>query len=181
MAGSLEVTSDLGRGTTFSVELAQALDVSDTEEEATPVSSISDAGAASGVGAEVVPGSRTVLYIEDNLSNVKLVERLLARRPGIALVPAMQGSIGLTLARDHKPDLILLDLNLPDLPGEEVLARLLSDPRTADIPVVVISADATPGQVTRLVDAGARAYMTKPFDVSRFFKIVDDFCGAKEP
>jgi PAS domain S-box-containing protein len=182
MAGTLSVASEPGRGTTFSVELARAVDVSDTEDEAPPASSISDAAAAtSGVGTDVVPGSRTVLYIEDNLSNVKLVERLLARRPGIALLSAMQGSMGVTLARDHRPDLILLDLNLPDLPGEKVLARLLSDPRTADIPVVVISADATPGQVTRLLDAGARAYMTKPFDVSRFFKIVDDFCGAKGP
>jgi CheY-like chemotaxis protein len=90
---------------------------------------------------------------------------------------AMQGSVGLVLARDHVPDLILLDLNLPDVSGEEVLLRLLSDPQTAEIPVVVLSADATKGQVKRLLDAGARAYLTKPIDVATFYEVLDEHCA----
>jgi len=122
-----------------------------------------------------------VLYVEDNLSNLKLMERVLARRPGITLVSAMQGSLGVTLARDHRPDLILLDLNLPDMQGEEVLARLHADPATAEVPIVVISADATSGQRARLVDAGARDFITKPFDVDRLLQIVDEYCGEPAP
>jgi PAS domain S-box-containing protein len=167
MGGTIAVASELGQGTTFSVELASA-DGSAIPEESFP----REEAAAPAATAP----SRTILYIEDNLSNLKLVERLVARRPTITLISAMQGGLGVTLARDHRPDLILLDLNLPDLPGEEVLARLHSDPRTADLPVVVISADATSGQVRRLREAGARDYLTKPIDVKRFFSVVDTFC-----
>jgi CheY-like chemotaxis protein len=106
-----------------------------------------------------------VLYIEDNVSNLKLVERLLERLPAVRLMPAMQGRIGLELARRHQPDLILLDLHLPDLHGRDVLRALKDDPATARIPVVVLSADATPSQVERLLAAGASDYATKPIDV----------------
>ena len=93
-----------------------------------------------------------MLYIEDNLSNLRLVEEILEHWPGITLLSAMQGTIGLDLAREHQPDLILLDLHLPDLSGDEVLRRLKSDPRTRSIPVVMLSADAQPRQVKRLLD-----------------------------
>src|SRR5256884_9230846 len=76
----------------------------------------------------------------------------------------MQGRLGLDLAREHRPDLILLDLHLPDLPGQEVLRRLLDQPRTRGIPVLILSADATPGHVERLLAARAPAYLTKPLD-----------------
>ena len=101
-----------------------------------------------------IPGdsTATILYIEDNLSNMRLLEVLLRSRPGTTLLPAMQGSIGLDLARQHKPDLILLDLNLPDLPGREVLARLQTSALTQDIPVV-LTADATTIQIERLRSA----------------------------
>src|SRR5207302_1214290 len=101
-------------------------------------------------------------------------ERALSRRTGLVLLTAMQGSIGLDLARQHQPDLILLDLHLPDIPGQEVLRHLQSDPRTRDIPVIVISADATPSQIRDLLAMGARAYLTKPIDVSRFFGTIDE-------
>ena len=114
------------------------------------------------------------MYIEDNLSNLRLVERLLAHRPNVKLLSAMLGSLGLGLAREHRPGLILLDLQLPDIPGAEVLERLRRDPGTSQIPVVVISADATAGQIQRLRTAGAREFLTKPLDVRRFFQLVDD-------
>jgi DNA-binding response OmpR family regulator len=89
----------------------------------------------------------------------------------------MQGSLGVTLARDHLPDLIFLDLNLPDMGGAEMLGRLHADPRTTDLPVVVISADVSEGQHARLLEAGARDFVPKPFDVERLLRIVDEFCG----
>ena len=172
MGGSMSVRSQPGEGSTFSIELAAAQESQLAQLERDPM----------GMEPEVATGTadRTVLYVEDNLSNLKLVERILARRPRIALVSAMQGSIGVTLARDHLPDLILLDLNLPDVSGEEVLARLRSDPRTAELPVVVISADATRGHQDRLLEAGARAFITKPFDVDRLLELVDGFCGTDD-
>lgn len=114
-----------------------------------------------------------VLYVEDNRSNLDLVQRILARRPEVSLLVAMQGQPGLELARTQAPDLILLDLHLPDLPGEEVLRRLRETPQTRSIPVVVISADAIPAQVERLLAAGAQAYLTKPLDVRQFLTILD--------
>ena len=116
---------------------------------------------------------RIVLYIEDNLSNLKLIQRLLAHRPEVRLIPAMQGRLGLDLAREHRPHLIFLDLNLPDVSGEEVLQRLQADPETRPIPVVIVSADATPSQIKRLRAEGARDYLTKPVDVKKFLDALD--------
>lgn len=110
----------------------------------------------------------TVLYIKDNLANLSLVESILAARPEITLVPALQGRLGLDLAWEHRPDLVLLDLHLPDIPGEEVLRFLKTDARTRHTPVIIISADATPGTVERLLQAGADGYLTKPLDVDQF-------------
>ncbi len=90
---------------------------------------------------------------------------------------AMQGGLGLDLAREHRPGLILLDVNLPDVPGLDVLAQLRADERTRGIPVLVISADATAGQKERMLAAGARAYLTKPLDVKRFLSVIDRGLG----
>ncbi len=169
MGGVLSVTSEAGKGSTFSVELASTVDAR-TEDD--PISQEDRTVEAT------LSTPRTILYVEDNLSNLKLMERVLARRVGITLLSAMQGSMGVTLARDHRPELILLDLDLPDMRGEEVLARLHSDPVTVDLPVVVISADATSGQRARLVEAGARDFITKPFEVDRLLQLIDEFCGT---
>ena len=90
------------------------------------------------------------------------------------LLSAMQGSIGLELARQHRPDLLLLDLHLPDMSGADVLRSLLDDPRTRNIPAVVVSADATPGQIPKLLAAGAKAYLTKPLDLRRLLAVIDE-------
>ena len=115
-----------------------------------------------------------MLYIEDNLSNLRLIERILARRADVEVVSAMQGRLGLELARQHHPALILLDLHLPDINGEEILRQLRDDPTTASIPVVMVSADATAGQIQRLLAAGAAAYLTKPLDVAKLLGLVDE-------
>jgi len=86
-----------------------------------------------------------ILYIEDNVSNLKLAERILERHAMVEMIPAMQGSIGLTFARQHRPETIILDLHLPDMHGEDVLKRLKAEPETRDIPVIVLTADASRG------------------------------------
>jgi CheY-like chemotaxis protein len=120
----------------------------------------------------VADEQRTVLYIEDNLANLEVVAHVLAGSPAIRLLSAMQGQIGLDLAREHRPDLILLDVQLPDISGEEVLRRLMQAPLTAQIPIVVVRADATSTQIRRLLAAGAREYLTKPLDIRRFLEVV---------
>jgi CheY-like chemotaxis protein len=103
------------------------------------------------------------------------VQRLLKqRRPHITLLHASDGAIGMAMALERKPDLIFLDLHLPDTPGDEVLRRLWEDTRTRDIPVAILSADATLSQSRRLIATGAKAYLTKPLDVSRMLALIDE-------
>jgi signal transduction histidine kinase len=165
MGGEITATSALGKGSAFSVELAAV----PAPPEALPSASVESTAQPDGERR-----ARTILYVEDNPSNVQLVSRILALRPEINLVVAMQGSLGIDLAREHDPILILLDLHLPDLSGEEVLRRLKRDPRTADTPVVVISAAASPGQRDRLRARGAADYLSKPFDVKALLALVDE-------
>ena len=126
------------------------------------------------IPGETADVTHTVLFIEDNLANVRLMHRIFQRRPGLRLLTAMQGSLGLELAREHRPDLILLDLNLPDLSGDKVLLQLRQDPVLRQIPVVMISGDAIPSQVQRMLDLGAQTYITKPFDVPELLRVVDE-------
>ena len=170
MGGTIKAESQPQTGTTIRVEL-------DTAQETEIQIAAGNGAPALGDGAS--PVRRTIVYIEDNLSNLKLVERSLDHVPGLRLIPAMQGTLGIDLARQHRPDLILLDLHLPDLHGREVLQELKSDPATAAIPVVVVSADATPTQVERLRAAGAADYLTKPIDVESLLNTVTgDLSGS---
>ena len=121
-----------------------------------------------------------LLYVEDNLSNLRLIEQLVERRPGIELLTAMQGGLGIELARFHHPGLILLDLHLPDMHGADVLDTLRSDPSTRAIPVVVLSADATSGQLERMLESGARDYLTKPLDLQRILDLLDGAMAQKQ-
>jgi CheY-like chemotaxis protein len=166
MGGRLGVESDVDRGSTFWVELRTAVP---SHETAAPPPDV----ASSSEPENAVTG--TILYIEDNSSNVRLVERLLRqRRPGVTLLTAGDGNAGFEMALEHRPDLIFLDLHLPDLHGEEVLKRLGEDARTREIPVAILSADATSSQNRRLMAAGAKAYLTKPLDVSQMLSLVDE-------
>jgi signal transduction histidine kinase/ActR/RegA family two-component response regulator len=169
MQGTMGVDSTVGRGSTFWAEFPSAEAPSERAEPESPETSARPAAAAR--------GALTVLYIEDNLSSIELIQRLLGRGRETKLLSAMQGRLGLDLAREHRPDLILLDLNLPDIGGGEVMRLLRADPKTRPIPVVVISADATSEQIRRLRDAGARAYLTKPLDVKEFFSLLTEIRG----
>lgn len=117
-----------------------------------------------------------VLYIEDALSSLALIERLL-ERSGVTLLTAADGATGLAQARHTPPDLVLLDLHLPDMPGEEVLSRLRAVPETRATPVVVISADASPRRIRALLGAGVLDYLTKPIDVKRLLALFDQALG----
>jgi signal transduction histidine kinase/CheY-like chemotaxis protein len=165
MGGTLTVTSTVGQGSRFCVELAQA---QGAPEE------VPDAVAKANKDITSGPAKGwTLLYIEDNLDNVRLVQRILEHRPGNRLLTAMQGSMGLELARRHRPDLILLDVHLPDINGDKLLEQLKATEETSLIPVVVISADATARQIETLREAGAWDYLTKPINVPEFLEIVD--------
>jgi two-component system sensor histidine kinase/response regulator len=164
MGGDIGVDSTVGKGSAFWVELPAA---------ESPLKALPNNHAAELEEARVGDGGK-ILYIEDNLSNLTLVEQMLAEQPQLQLLTAMQGGLGLDLARQHRPDLILLDLHLPDLGGHEVLQRLRNDAVTRHIPVVIISADATARQINRLKAAGARNYLTKPLDISEFFRVIDE-------
>jgi CheY-like chemotaxis protein len=111
--------------------------------------------------------------VEDNLASLRMIERLFNGRPETLQV-SVQGTIALELARELQPVLILLDLHLPDMSGEEALRRLKADPETASIPVVVLSADVTPGRIDRILDAGAVGYLSKPVDVPRLIAYLDN-------
>ena len=165
MGGSLGVTSELGRGSTFWIELALT---------AAPRLLGEPKPAGAGVAAAPATTIGVVLYIEDNRSNVRLMERLLERRPGVRLLHAPSGDDGLRVARAECPNLIFLDLQLPDMSGEEVLRLLLEDEQLRQIPVAMLSADATPAQARRLKASGAIAYLTKPLDISQVMQLVDE-------
>ncbi|HEX4666209.1 MAG TPA: ATP-binding protein [Chthoniobacterales bacterium] len=166
MQGTITVESSVGGGSRFSIHLPRT--ESPLVRGAVGKRLMTDRLALSDLGRQ-----RTILYIEDNLSNLTLIEEMLQEQPGIKLLTAMQGSIGLDLARRSSPDLILLDLHLPDLPGWEVLAQLQASEATRQIPIIVISADATSNQIERLMNAGARAYLTKPLDVAEFYRALE--------
>ena len=124
----------------------------------------------------------TLLYVEDNPANLKLVEQIIARHPDIRLLTAVNGNSGIEIARASQPDVILMDINLPGINGFEALKILRSDPATAHIPVIAISANAMPLDIERGLKAGFFSYLTKPIKVSEFMEALDvalKFAGKK--
>ncbi|GIJ46139.1 hypothetical protein Val02_30250 [Virgisporangium aliadipatigenens] len=119
-----------------------------------------------------------VLYIEDNPVNTFLVDRILSARPGVVLDTAPDGRSGLSSAERLQPDLVLLDLELPDINGEQVLAGLRANPATRAIPVIVISANIDPAIQHRMLAGGARFFLTKPYEVTDLLRLVDGALAA---
>lgn len=167
MGGVIGAQSVAGQGSTFWLELpAVALPTPrEIETESAQIDSVSE--------TETKTQPCTVLYIEDNASNTKLITQLLNRRRGLSLLTAATGTAGLASARSQIPDVILLDINLPDLDGFAVKEQLRAHDATKNIPVIAISADAMPANIERARQAGFVDYVTKPFDVSHLFKLLD--------
>ncbi len=171
MGGTIEVSSQPGSGSTFVIELAASQRPSAETAQNAHEAQLPALGSPHGMRSRII-------YIEDNVSNLTLVARILDRHPGVELIPAMQAAIGLELAREHHPDLIVLDLHLPDMPGTEALKRLKAD--HPDVPVVVLTADAREGQEARVRQLGADDYLTKPLDVPRFVEALAAHLSAPD-
>ena len=166
MGGAIGAENNPDRGATFWMELPLVRDpVAQLEAELPAV--------AAAAAPAKQQRQRIVLYVEDNLSNITLIEHIIVHRPHVKLVAAMQGRLGLDLAREHRPDLILLDLHLPDISGEDVLQGLRQQPELRNTPVIVISADATRGRIERLLGMGVLDYLPKPLDIKRFLQLLD--------
>jgi PAS domain S-box-containing protein len=167
MGGSIQVASVVGEGSVFSVELMRALE---EDMSAAPAKPFVPTGSR----------ARTILHIEDNLVGQRLVERILRRLPNVEFLSAAQGALGIELARRYRPDIILLDLHLPDVPGDEVLRRLRSSDETREIPVIVVSADTSREMADQLVRGGARRFLTKPIDADVLLTAVDELTQPPE-
>ena len=159
MGGVIGVESTVGVGSVFWFELRSSDDPQLVAEEAQ---------AAMVVPTQAPNGApmRTLLYVEDNPANLKLVQQLIARRPDIRLLSAIDGSLGIQLARIHHPDVILMDINLPGISGIEALRILREDEATAQIPVVALSANAMPRDIEKGLRAGFFRYLTKPIKLN---------------
>jgi CheY-like chemotaxis protein len=168
MGGTLTVESEVGKGSVFHIDLERT---TEPFYDAEPVPA----------GAMSVDLKATVLYIEDNLANLRLVERILAHAGDVEVISAMQGRLGLQFARAHRPDVILLDLHLPDMTGEEVAAALKQADETRDIPIVILTAAVHASQRRRLLDLGVHAYLTKPFNVAEMLNLVERVIARPSP
>lgn len=161
MGGLIGVESTVGVGSVFWIELT-AGDVVKTgiEDKSHAAATLSDTGRGGPL--------RTVLYVEDNPANLMLVTKLLARRPDISLLSAKDGRSGVEMAQATRPDVILMDINLPGISGVMALRILAADPSTAQIPVIAISANAMPRDIEKGLKAGFFRYLTKPIKVTEF-------------
>ena len=177
MEGHVGVESQAGEGSTFWIDLPMPeKQLRLTEHRAEPGIPADDAGDAVIKGMVVTPNAGTILYIEDNVANAELVKEIIEiHRPETHFVTSMFGKHAVRLAINNRPDLIFLDLNLPDIKGSAVLANLLADETTKSIPVVILTADATQKQIEKLMTSGARDYLTKPLDIMMFLRVVDEW------
>jgi signal transduction histidine kinase/CheY-like chemotaxis protein len=159
MGGAVGATSQAGVGSRFWIDLptdrlaaAPALPVEPETAE----------------GAALGDRPACVLYVEDNPANLALVQQIVDRHAGVRMISAPSGTLGFGLAISHRPDLILLDIHLPDMSGHAVLQKLRAHPETRTIPVVAVTANAMPDDAARAREAGFDEYMTKPLDIRRF-------------
>jgi CheY-like chemotaxis protein len=165
MGGVIGVESIVGTGSVFWFELMSA---------AEPVLAVESNEPVTALPLQVPHGSvRTLLYVEDNPANLKLVEQLIARRPDLRLLSAGDGMTGIKLARENLPDVILMDINLPGISGIETLERLRAARATAHLTVVALSANAMPHDIAKGLKAGFFSYLTKPIKIKEFMDVVD--------
>src|SRR5690242_8046480 len=165
MGGIIGVDSTVGMGSVFWFELNSA-------NEPQLDADLTQLLVAEAQVQREVP-LRTLLYVEDNPANLKLIEQLIARRPDIRLLTARDGNTGIQLARANQPALILMDINLPGISGIEALKILREDPATTHIPVIALSANAMPRDIEKGLQAGFFRYLTKPIKVPEFMETIE--------
>jgi CheY-like chemotaxis protein len=166
MGGIIGAESTVGTGSVFWVELDLTSERHADNDAAAPFARIDPLVQAN---SEL----RTLLYVEDNPANLMLVEDLIARRSDIRLLSARDGNSGIEIARARRPDLILMDINLPGISGISALKILAQDPTTAHIPVIALSANAIPRDIEKGLEAGFFRYLTKPIKVNEFMETLD--------
>ena len=169
MKGELSVESTVGQGSTFCIALPARQNIETDSEQQQSLNNLFQQVSKAPAKAS------TVLYIEDNLANTRLVQKLLTKRPYIELLTTQDPHAGLQLAAEHKPELILTDIGLPGIDGFEVLKRLRDNPAFAGTPVVAITARAMQSDVNQLQSAGFDDYLLKPVDIAKFFKVIDQY------
>jgi len=162
MGGSLRAQSIAGEGSSFILTLPRAIDPDTVRSELDPCES-----------APADYHRRVVHYVEDNETNVEVMRGILAQRPQVELAVSVTGLDGLAAIRTRRPDLILLDMHLPDISGLELLRHLKGDPVTRPIPIVAVSADALAPQIGEALESGAERYLTKPVSVPELLGVVD--------
>lgn len=176
MHGNIGFESEDGKGSTFWIEISVDGDTPDgTDELATP--NISEHGVIADSNNEIMNSSGVILYIEDNPANLQLMEAIIKRVSNIAMRTAHNAELGLVLARDIHPDLILMDINLPGIDGITALKMLREDDGTKDIPVIAISAAAMPHEIEHGKAAGFEDYLTKPIKVPIVLDAITKFIG----
>jgi signal transduction histidine kinase/AmiR/NasT family two-component response regulator len=184
MGGQLTVSSVLGQGAAFTVSLTRAPDMiqvpAPSPAPGSPAAAPPAPGSPAAAPHALAGAGLSILYIEDNPANVEVVARYLKGRPNTTLLSAASGRIGIDCAARDVPDIILLDLHLPDLQGDEVLNELKADPATAAIPVILLSADASRGVIHRLLAGGAYAYLTKPIELAELGELLDSFARLRD-
>jgi PAS domain S-box-containing protein len=167
MGGTLEASSQAGQGSAFTLHLRTGTDqLAETSAD------------QPGVPAAYL--QRHVHYVEDNETNVEVMRGMLAQRPQVRLTVSLNGLDGLSAIRQSRPDLVLLDMQLPDISGLELLRHLKTDEELADIPVIVVSADATTARIQEALTLGAAHYVTKPVDLRRFLATLDATLDATD-
>ncbi|MFC5480344.1 ATP-binding protein [Massilia suwonensis] len=165
MNGTIEVSSSPGVGSVFTIELGA------TSPQVSQAGAFEAAAPALAADDQGTP--HLLLYVEDNPANLKLVEEIVRFRPDLRLIAAGDGPLGLSMARAHHPEIILMDLNLPGMSGLEVLAQLRREPGMRDIPVIALTANAMPRDIERGIAAGFTRYLTKPIDIDKFNEAID--------
>ncbi len=173
MGGSIHVESEVGKGTKFSIEFEKA------EAPASQTNITEDV--SDGSQRFDTTEKKTLLYVEDNPANLKLVTTILKRRPNVVLLTATQAQPGIEIAKAQHPDVILMDINLPGMDGYEALRILKSLDNTEKIPVIAISASAMPEDIEKGKSSGFIDYITKPININKFLEVIDNILTTKVP